>query len=156
MNTRIRLIALLLLLPLLPMLCVAAQFGEKRTSIGDTGGTHPLAGSLWSEYYHYHQGESVHLRLTLENRSDTEIVLENPERPVVDILFVDHPLRWSEDAGRERDLSRLVLAPRERYVIDWVLPPLPNGWYLVYGQWETPNGEVRLRLCYGRVDCPPP
>ncbi|MBA3531222.1 MAG: hypothetical protein H0T73_04790 [Ardenticatenales bacterium] len=116
-----------------------------------------MRATLWSEYDQYYRDEPVHVRFTLENLSDADVVVESdhPSKPAIDMYFIDTERRWSIGAGASQASNRLIIPPHGQHTIEWTLPPFPQAdIYFLFGVWGSLNEEVRLSICYdfGRCD----
>lgn len=106
--------------------CIPSKVVPTRTAYARVGG---LTLNLWTSRYGLSVGESVDIRLTVENIREKTRVIELADRPVIDIsigfstMGGDHVrIRWSDGREMTSELTRLVLQPGESKTLEmtWV------------------------------------
>lgn len=105
--------------------------------------------------------QPVNLALTIQNLTDEQIILHNPEGPTVEFIVdwyegdVEEYVRWSTES-EEWDNNKVVLLANDSIVIRWIPEPMEEGTHSItacvyiphYGHCE----KFIIHLCYGKVN----
>lgn len=113
--------------------------------------------TLWSPYSQYHKGETLQIKITLENISDHSITLTNNDEPVFDIGYRNATYTDTLWSIEYPDLvtNELTLAPGEKFETEISFVPSQERVYHFSAMWWSRQGTsgrgLVLSVVYGVV-----